>query len=548
MTANDRSVEAGPPGDAGASDGYLKFWTGLAVPRPPLRQPQAPGSPVAPGGGHFPIRCYFDNDSDELINFRGRDGCVDFGVYRELLASISTMGYNAINPFDQVGRAEFLQWESYRRRWNYRPDPERLGRLFDEIHRAGQLVEVQLDLGGPFTRLPDDRECWPRFGREWLAGWRHLLSETPIGKADIFAYRPRSPIWDLPYRCGCDECRRRGTGAIMTEVFARLEELVLEHRPDARLMCALYAQGRELWERGDFRPSERWTLVAADNGFGKLLLPEAAGRGPNQWGIYIHAGFWLNHTVLDPHTGALAESIRRAAAVGADRYLMVNGQSFKNFALNLELCMRAADQPETFDAGAFVRDWAARLFGAEAAADVAALVDRFAAANVAGAVGRGYLDPDDVDRGFVAFHRRVIHPLLGRLAGREPEKPIPDSARLSAHLEAWTAAEAEARRIAARLSGARRAAFDDQFGFPARLFLAAGALGVELDRLRGGRTASTDAAEAALDRLNSEAETGSKLRVFARWHSPENARPLYPIPPRGAVREAAAGGGATAKP
>jgi hypothetical protein len=528
----------------GASDGYLKFWTGLDVPPPPsLPPPRDTASP------HFPIRCYFDNDSDELINFRGRDGQVDVGVYRELLRTLASMGYNAINPADQLGRSEFYQWESYRRRWkNYRTDLKLIERLMAAARDEGFLVEVALDLGRQFDPLPDDRECWPRFGGEWLACWKRHLADTPLGTADIFNMRPRSPLWDLPYRCECTECRRRGTGPIMTEVFTELEGLVLSRKPEAQFTCDLYHQGRGMWERGEFRPSGRWLLVAPDNGFGRLLLPEAAGRGPEQWGIYVHAGFWLNHIVQDPHIEALAGSFRRAAAAGADRFVRVNGQSLKNFVLNLELCMRAANAPASFDPAVFVRDWAARLFGATAADDVAALVKKIAAAHLAGSVGRGYLDSEDVDRGFVAFHRRVIHPLLGKLAGKEPTIPIPDLAQLEIHRHKWAEVGAAAAALAARLAGPQRAAFDDQFGLPVRLFKTAADLAAELDRLCTGRSQSCDAAEAELVRLNALAENGSELRAFAGWLAPANARLLYPIPERGAVQRAVACGPGTARP
>ena len=517
-----------------SSGGYLRFWAGVDVAAPDLHHKD----------GRFPIRCYFDNDSDELINFRSRNGQVNVTIYREMIRSLKAMGYNAVDIHDQLGRREFYEDEAYCGRWSYRANLDHIDELVDAVHEEGLLVQIPMYLCWQFRSLREEQECWTKYSREWIDLWRHYLKCTPLGKGDIFLFRPRSPLWDSRYRCRCEECERKGVGAIMSDAFSMLEKEVLAHNSNAILVCDLYSQGARIWQQGDFQPSSRWIMVCADNGYGKLVLPENAGRPSHKWGIYLHAGFWLNHTVQDPHVDALAQSIRRADRQGANQYMLVNGQSFKNFVLNLEVCMAAAADPEGFDAPGFLRDWATRMFGRDVADDVAALVRSVAEAHLASTVGPAYLDPTDFDRGFVALHRGLIYPLLSRISNESCQPVHMTIAQLEASFTTWCRTERSARAIAARMKDGVRAAFDDQLCFPVRLSTSAVQFGLELANYVGRPSQrGLDAVEVLLSLLNGIAERGSELSPFPHWHAPRNARPVYPIVPCGSVKRRFGSGG-----
>lgn len=514
-----------------SAQSYLKFWTGLDVQLPNNdKKRQA-----------FPIRCYFDNDSDELINHQSRDGQVNIAVYRQLARSLKLMGYNAIDIHDQLGRREFYHDPSYRARWNYQADLNHIDALIDAIHEEGVMVQIPMYLCWQFRTLLEEQECWSRYSRDWINLWHYYMQKTPLGKGDIFLFRPRSPLWDSPYRCKCEACQSKGLGTIMTEAFAALEEAILDKNPNAILICDLYSQGAKTWQEGAFHPSDKWVMVVADNGYGKLIPPEGAGRPPHKWGVYLHAGFWMNHNVQDPHVVPLAESVRRADQENLNHYILVNGQSFKNFILNLELCAQAAVAPQEFKLDQYLLNWAERLFGKEVAADTTKLIYLIAKGHVAIGVGPAYLDKADFERGYVAIFRGLVYPLMKRISGSNDElQPIIlDDKRLNKAITIWEEAQTIVDSIISRQKNdAAIAAFDDQFAFPVRITLAT--LRFALAFYLCAQHVTPDAiekTETLLTQLHKVADDGTRLAPFRHWNAPQNARPVYPVPPCGTIRD-----------
>lgn len=56
----------------------------------------------------IPILCYFENDVDELANYRGKLLEYDWETYTEMINSLVRLKYNAIQLFDMLGRPEFF--------------------------------------------------------------------------------------------------------------------------------------------------------------------------------------------------------------------------------------------------------------------------------------------------------------------------------------------------------------------------------------------------------------------------------------------------------
>lgn len=506
---------------------YLKYWTGSECQEP--RDTEFVD---------FPIRCYFDNDSDELINYKATNGKINIDVYRELIRSIKKMGYNAIDIHDQLGRAEFYLWDRYKRFWNYEGDINHIEALIDMIHEEGLMVQIPMYLAWAFDPIEEGNTCYSQHKGEWKEKWQEYL-KSPLGKCDIFLLRPRSPIYDRKYTCECNQCSEMGAGAIMTDAFQVLEELIDVHNSDAVLICDLYAEGYELWKSGDFCVSDRWILTVADSGYGKVLEDGEIGKGPHRWGIYLHAGFWLNHTVMDPHIDALSSSMLYAYAHNATSYMLVNGQSFKNFVFNLEAIMYMARQGKSYNRFDFISDWAFRVLGMTSVKEWARFdryIMRCEEFHRTMAYRPAYLDPvHDVDRGFIATHFLYTYALIEEVNNYNSTSPC-ECNRIESELEVAKARElnaiellTETRAIESTLNSDNQKLWNDQFTYPYELvFEQAKFNRVMLEVLCGHKV--REEAKNRLCQFRKIAERGSKLDFFGSWQQPELTRRHHPIP------------------
>ncbi|MCK5129062.1 MAG: glycosyl hydrolase 115 family protein, partial [Clostridiales bacterium] len=384
--------------------GYLEYFTGVNGVDPDYSAFK-----------DFGIRCYFDNDSDELINYKGENGLVNLDVYRQMARSLKKMGYNAIDIHDQLGRAEFYLWDSYKKYWNYKGDIEHINKIIDIVHEEGLLVQIPMYLGWAFNPLNEQHECWFEHKQTWIDRWNDYM-QGPLGKCDLFLLRPRSPIYDCIYRCDCEKCVQTGTGPIMTEVFAVIQEIILSYKPDAKLICDLYAEGYDLFKDKLFTVSDRWLLLYSDNGFGKFIYKDTYANSDYRKGVYLHSGFWLNHTVLDPYLTPLYESVKKAHALELTDYILVNGQSFKNFTLSLEAIMDMCYDINHYDKESFIIEWLSRTLGIDSPKTgnrIVQFIDNFEKFHINMKAKEAYLSPeDDVDRGFIANSIYALYPLI----------------------------------------------------------------------------------------------------------------------------------------
>lgn len=387
------------------------YWSGTRPPRKPDFLPPALDRAVPPPA--VPTLCYFDNDNDELANLRPPLLEFDKETWAALIDSLLRMGYNAIDLHDHLGRSEFHRWDAYKAlRPDYHTNLELIDWVIDYAHARGMRVQIPMYLAWEFLHLTEEEAvCWTRHGGRWRELWTRYLKETPLGKADLFLDRPRSQLWDYEYLSACGE----ETGAAMTAAFTALRDIVLDHNPDATLICDLYAHGMDLWRGGTFQPPKDYVLLWPNDGYGRLHPFPGDTRG-HRFGGYVHAGFWLNHEVQDPYPKRIEQTARRLIREhGAGAYLLVNGQNFRPFTLNLEAWARAAADPAGFDGAAFHREWAARHFGAAAAPRAVAAQEALHAAS-----GEGYV--------------RLMHDLMARLEDCRTRRRAEDVAALRAAL------------------------------------------------------------------------------------------------------------------
>lgn len=311
----------------------------------------------------IPILCYFENDVDELANVKKPLLEYDWENYTQMINSLVRIKYNAIQLFDMLGRPEFFLRPEYKA---IRPGYDiRLSYIDSMITYAQDMgMQVQIDMALGYKIKPMEQEqadCWAKNKHEWIDTWHYYMEKTPIGKADIFALRPRNQVWDWEYKSSCGEDKID----VFNEVYAELGDIIDEYKPGATKVVLCYHDGMDMFNKG-FNPPKDWIIAWSDNGWVDFdVLPEET-KGYD-FGTYMHAGFWLNHTVHDPCPVKIDTIMKKMVNdYSANKYCMVNGQQFRPFLLNIEAYSKLADNVNTFDGEAFYSDWANQYFGSAA--------------------------------------------------------------------------------------------------------------------------------------------------------------------------------------
>ena len=309
-----------------------------------------------------PILCYFENDVDELANYRGKLLEYDWESYTEMINSLVRLRYNAIQFFDMLGRPEFFIRPEYKDlKPDYQIDVSYVEKMIDYAHEKGMKVAIDFALGYQIHPMSADKaDCWKTYKADWLQAWRYYLEKTPLAKTDIFILRPRHQVWDWEYESSCGENK----SDVFNEVYEAFGNLVDEYKPEATKVLVCYSDGMEMWN-DDFRPPKDWIVLWSDHGFGDFEHLPNTTDGYN-FGTYMHAGFWLNHTVHNPYPNK-AETEMKAMFedYNADKFCLVNGQNFRPFLLNIEAYSAVCNNPDVFTGDAFYKSWTARYFEKE---------------------------------------------------------------------------------------------------------------------------------------------------------------------------------------
>lgn len=312
----------------------------------------------------FPYRGYFDNDNDLLANFKGRKLIVELDLWKEMINTLMRHGYNYIDIHDLLGRPEYYLRDYYIQMTEFHSDLELVNEVIDYAHSKGMMVQVPMYLGWEFKHLEMDEVCLSKFHDKWMEIYEYYLAETPLGKADLFLQRPRHPIYDWPYKCEEETNVGIKTGDLMNKMFEGLYRLIQEYKPGALLFCDLWSEGRPLWESGEFSPRKEIQMLWADHGYANFNDFPADFKGYD-FGVYIHAGVWKNNVTQTPYPGLIKDGVMDAIKNNATSNILVNGQTFKDFLLNISASAACAWNPESFDPEQFYTSWTSRYFGKE---------------------------------------------------------------------------------------------------------------------------------------------------------------------------------------
>ena len=518
----------------------LRYWTGVE-PEPIENLDTGDFAERVVEPPKIPYLVYFENDVDELANLRKPLLEYDWETYTELIDALIRLRYNGIELFDALGRTEYYTRPAYiALRPDYQTNMALIDRMIDYAQQRGMLVQVDMILGRQFGQITTEQSnCWSQHKQAWIDTWSFFLNDTPLGKADIFALRPRNQLLDWPYTSSCDE----DLVTVFNEVYAALGALLDEFKPDAVRVCTCYDDGMELFNEG-FGPPRDFIVAWSDDGWGGFrVLPEDT-RG-YRFGTYMHAGFWLNHTVHDPYPEKVEEIMSMMVErFGADDYMMVNGQTFRPFMLNLEAYSRFAEILLDFDGDAFYRDWLSRYFDEAAIDDTVKALKKLHAAQFDNV---GYVENLWEIKEAVAY---LSDAPIDR-PGRSPvpvafEKIEPDLAATERRLEIIREAD-ELATAAMALSGRNEDFYHDHIVLPIRLYRdlldfetslhqmvklkRAFEENRDTDSLAGARV-FLEQAKRNLETLYERRLAGDRLERFSGWYDPARRRPNNGFPAR----------------
>lgn len=341
----------------------LEYWTGK-LPEKKSKEELYNFSLKIIAPPKVPVLTYFENDVDELANYRGKLLEYDWETYTELIDALVRLRYNAIQLFDMLGRPEFFIRPEYKTlKPDYQVDVSYIEKMIDYAHKKGMKVAIDFILGYQIHPMdPEKADCWRLHKEDWLNAWRYYLEETPLSKTDIFILRPRHQVWDWKYESSCGEDKVE----VFNDVYQAFGLLIDEYKPNAQKVLVCYSDGMELWNAG-FRPPKDWTVLWSDHGFVDFEhMPHTTDN--YNFGTYMHAGYWLNHTVHNPYPEKIDTVMKHMfKTYQADKFCLVNGQNFRPFLLNLEAFSRVCYNPKTFNGEDFYKSWTERYFSKEAA-------------------------------------------------------------------------------------------------------------------------------------------------------------------------------------
>ncbi|MEM7381534.1 MAG: alpha-amylase family protein [Bacteroidota bacterium] len=518
----------------------LSYWTGKEGAKKNLDDLFAFESRViAPP--RVPILCYFENDVDELANYRGKPLEYDWESYTAMIDALVRLRYNAIQLFDMLGRPEFYKRPEYKNRYpNYQLDVEYLDRMIDYAHSKGMKVQVDFALGYQLHPMEEDKaNCWKLYKQNWIDAWRYYFEETPLAKTDIFILRPRHQVWDWEYESSCGEDKI----AVFNEVFEVFDGLVDSYKPNAIKALICYSDGMEMYNNG-FRPPKDWIVAWSDDGFGGFeYLPKSTDG--YQFGTYMHAGFWLNHTVHDPYPEKVASKMKQMFSdYGATAYCMVNGQTFRPFMLNLEAYSKVCQNPESFQGEKFYKTWTARYFNEDLAADARKSMQFLHKAQQTGHIG--YVQ-------HLWEIREAIAYLSNKPIERPGKSPVPYAyARVENDFDHVTmvktyldSAMVEAKKGMSKDMGGEKVFYNSYIKVPVQIYADLIAFELKLHKMAKLKktyeeTASTAKIEEALEVLTDARKDlrtiydnrlkGDGIPKWEGWYDPRNRRPNNGFP------------------
>jgi hypothetical protein len=243
----------------------------------------------------------------------------------------------------------------------------------------------------PLTRAHDE---WRRYGEGPWDYSKNAPALREFWRSGVERVRDYEKIVSVGMRGDGDEAMSEETNvALLERIVADQREIlseVMDRDPsEVPQLWALYKEVQDYYERG-MRVPDDVTLLWSDDNWGNIRrLPTAAERDrPGGAGVYYHFDYvggprnykWLNTVPITK----IQEQMHLAWQYDANRIWIVNVGDLKPMEFPIEFFLRMAWDParwpyERLDE--YSRAWAAREFGEQRAAEVAALINGYTKLN-----------------------------------------------------------------------------------------------------------------------------------------------------------------------
>jgi len=288
---------------------------------------------------------------------------------------------------------------------------------------------------------------------------------------------------------------------VLGQVFADQRAMLAKYvRPEIervpQMFCA-YKEVLDLYRLGLPVPDDV-TIVWPDDNFGYIrnFTSPTERRRPGGFGVYYHLSYLgspLSYLWLSTTPPALIwEEMTKAYAQGADRIWIANVGDLKPAEIDTEFFLDLAWDIRKWGPDAqpaFLRQWAAREFGAEHANEIADVMNGYYLLN---------------------FQRKPEH-LQWWLPDESPRPSTLPQTEIDARLTQFTLFRDLTKQIAPKLPAARRDAFEELVGYPVR------GAALANERYFRGERGETDAASAADATLKEETRRFNEELAGGKW-------------------------------
>jgi endo-1,4-beta-D-glucanase Y len=221
----------------------------------------------------------------------------------------------------------------------------------------------------------------PRLREFWRGGVQRMMGR-PDGK-------PFDSLVTIGMRGDGDEPMSEGTAISLLEGIVKDQRSIIAdvtRQPAERTpqMWALYKEVQDYYDKGMQVPDDVLLLFCDDNWGQVRRLPAPGTKRPGGYGVYYHFDYvggprnykWLNTNQIEKTW----QQMNLAHERGADALWIVNVGDIKPMEYPISFFLDMAWSPERMTPAAlaaYPKDWAARTFGPDQAAEIGELVTRY---------------------------------------------------------------------------------------------------------------------------------------------------------------------------
>lgn len=314
----------------------------------------------------FKYRGWFINDEDLLSKFSAdpmRENVISLEMYDRIYETILRLRGNMVIP---------ATWAM--------PDE----RCFELAARRGLILNTS-----HIQVLGLNTFKWPESSPYSYSKNSGIMEQ--YWQTCIDAFKDYEMIWTVGYRGKFDRPfwyyepeinTPEARGKVMTDVVAKQVEMVRKSRPNDPIICNMWAEGADMYQKGFFKLPPGVTIVWADNGQGIMM---EKGRAKSGDGVYYHTAVMGKNQLSEMVSPARAyREVGRLIAAGATEYFMLNVSDIRHYPLSTDFCMKLAWNDKSYQGKSpkqvmdeFIFDWSSNQFGKVVAPKLTRLYERY---------------------------------------------------------------------------------------------------------------------------------------------------------------------------